>query len=128
MQEFSCFYGGRNLQALNIYWQYKNAIHLSCVILCDSHTINKECLSPGKGISKYHKFPLQLPSQSNHVLWITAIKWISSNFLTLPTSLGDFICCPHKPFRWTNTEDGSIVHLIHSACQSLPHIHIHLQD
>jgi hypothetical protein len=81
------------------------------VVLCDGRTIDKECLSPREGISKYHKFPLQRPSRLDRILWVTAIKRISSNFLTLPTSLGDFICCPHKPFRWTTTEDGSIVHL-----------------
>ncbi len=51
MQEFSQFYSGCNLHALNIYRQYKKAIHLSCMVLCDGRTISKECLSPREGSS-----------------------------------------------------------------------------
>jgi hypothetical protein len=40
-----------------------------------------------------------------------AIKRISTDYLTLPTTLGEYVRHPHKPFKWTTTEDGSIVHL-----------------
>jgi hypothetical protein len=39
------------------------------------------------------------------------IKRISSDYLTLPTTLGEYVRHLHKPFKWTTTEDGSIVHL-----------------
>jgi hypothetical protein len=112
MQGFSCFYGRCNLQTLNIYQQYKKSIHLSCLVLCDDHTIDKECLTPREGfLVTYHKFPLQRPSQSDHDLWIMAIKRISSDYFTLPTTLGEYVRHPQKPFKWTTTEVGSIVHL-----------------
>jgi hypothetical protein len=40
-----------------------------------------------------------------------AIKRISSDYLTLPRTLGEYVHYLHKPFKWTTTEDGSIVHL-----------------
>jgi hypothetical protein len=91
--------------------QHKKVIHLSCIILCNGHTINKDCLTPGAGFSDYHKFPLKYPSRAGHLLWTTAIKKISSDFFVLLSSLGKFISRPHRGFRWTTDADGSILHL-----------------
>jgi hypothetical protein len=111
MQEFSRFFGGWDLQTLNIYRQYKKSIYLSCLVLCDGRTIDKECLTPREGFLTYHKFPLQCPSRSYHPLWVMVIKRISSDYLTLPTTLGEYVRHPHKPFKLITTEDGFIVHL-----------------
>jgi hypothetical protein len=40
-----------------------------------------------------------------------AIKRISSDYYALPTTLGEYVHHPHKPFKWATIEDGSIVHL-----------------
>ena len=85
--------------------------HLLCVVLCDGETIDKECLTQREGLSVGHKFPLQRPSQLDHALRVAVIKRISSECLSLPTSLGGYVSCPHKLFKWTTMEDGSIVHL-----------------
>ncbi len=95
MFEFSKHFSGPDLSALNVVCQHKKVIHLSCIVLCDGHTINKDCLTPGAGFSDYHKFPLQCPSHANHLLWTTAIEKISSDFFVLPSSLGKFISRPH---------------------------------
>jgi hypothetical protein len=42
MSEFSKFYSGCDLQNLNVFRQFKKVIHLSCIVLCDGHTINKK--------------------------------------------------------------------------------------
>jgi hypothetical protein len=91
MFEFSKHYSGPDLSALNVVRQHKKVIHLSCIVLCDGQTINKECLTTGVGFSDNHKFPLQRPSRADHLLWSTAIRKISSNFLVLPSPLGKFI-------------------------------------
>jgi hypothetical protein len=110
MQEFSQFYSGCDLHALNIYWQYKKAINLSCVVLCAGHTISKEYLSPREGSSELHKFPLQRPSCSDHALWVTALKRISLEYYSLPFTLGGFVKCLHKAYKWTTSYDGTRVH------------------
>jgi hypothetical protein len=68
MFEFSKHFSGPDLSALNVVRQHKKVIHLSCIVLCNGHTINKDCLTPGAGFSDYHKFPLQCPSRTNHLL------------------------------------------------------------
>ncbi len=111
MFEFSKHFSSPDLSALNVVCQHKKVIHLSCIILCNGHTINKDCLTPGAGFSDYHKFSLQCPSRADHLLWTTAIKKISSDFFVLPSSLGKFISWPHQGFRWTTDVNGSILHL-----------------
>ena len=65
MTKFSKYYSGRDLQVLNIYRQYKKVIHLSCIVLSDGRSIDKECMSTTEGRSDLHKFPLQHPSCSD---------------------------------------------------------------
>ncbi len=95
MFEFSKKISGPDLSALNVVRQHKKVICLSCIVLCDGHMINKDCLTPGAGFSDYHKFPLQCPSRADHLLWTTAVKKISSDFFVLPSSIGKFISRPH---------------------------------
>ena len=110
MSEFSKYYSGRDLQDLNVYRQYKKVIHLSCIVLSDGRTIDKECLDSKEGHSDHHKFPLQRPSRTAQTLWATAIKRISSVYLVLPEPLGQYICSPHKNYRWTTNREGTIAH------------------
>ncbi len=110
MNELSKYYSGRKLQALNIYQQYKKVIHLSCIVLCDGRSIDKACMSTTEDRSDFHKFPLQHPSQSDHSLWVAAIRKISLEFLTIPEPLGPYIRPPHKMHKWTTTEEGNLVH------------------
>ncbi len=91
MFEFSKHYSSPDVSALNVVRQHKKVIHLSCIVLCDGQTINKECLTTGMGFSVHHKFPLQRPSRADNLLWSTAIRKISSDFLVLPSPLGKFI-------------------------------------
>ncbi len=110
MTKFSKYYSGRDLQVLNIYRQYKKVIHLSCIVLSDGPSINKECMSTTEGRSDLHKFPLQHPSCSDQTLWISAFKRISSEYLLLSEPLGPYIRPPHERKKWTTAEDGTIVH------------------
>ncbi len=49
----------------------------------------------------------QQPLRANHELWKAAIKNISSNYYTFPSSPGHFILLPHKLIKWSTTSDGS---------------------
>jgi hypothetical protein len=110
MSEFSKYYNGRDLQDLNIYRQYKKVIHLSCIVLSDGHTIDKECMTSEEGKSDLHKFPLQHPSRAAKNLWATAIKRISSDYFVIPEALGQYIRPPHKNPTWTTNHEGTIAH------------------
>jgi hypothetical protein len=111
MCEFSKHYSGQDLAALNIVRQHKKVIHLSCIVLCDGQSINKEYLLNTPGDSHLHKFPLQKPTQSDFRLWNRAIRQISSGSLSLPVPLGNYISSPHLDFSWTTDADGTILHL-----------------
>ncbi len=91
MAEFSKFYSGRELHALNTYRQFKRVIHLSCIVLSDRRTMDKECMNSREGRSEHHKFPLQHPSRATQNLWTTAIKRISSDYLVVSEALGQCI-------------------------------------
>jgi hypothetical protein len=110
MSEFSKYYSGRDLQDLNIYRQFKNVIHLSCIVLSDGHTIGKECMNSKEGRSDLHKFPLQHPSRAAKNLWTTAIKRICLDYLVIPEALGRYIRPPHKNLKWTTNHEGTIAH------------------
>ncbi len=110
MSEFSKFYSGHDLQALNIYRQFKKVIHLSCIVLSDGSTIDKECLNAREGSSDTHKFPLQHPSRAIRTLWSEAIKHISSDYLVVLESLGQYIRPPHKRHKWISNQGGTITH------------------
>jgi hypothetical protein len=111
MFEFSKYFSGQDLAGLNVVRHNKKVIHLSCIVLCDGQTINKECLLPCVGVSDHHKFPLQQPTRSDFTLWAMAIKRISSEFLVLPVPLGKYISPPYPDFIWTTNTDGSSLHL-----------------
>ena len=110
MSEFSKHYSGQDLQALNIYRQFKKVIHVSCITISDGCTIDKECLDAKEGKSVAHKFPLQHPSRALRTLWSNAIMRISSNYLVISDGLGQYIRPPHKPHKWTSNQEGSIAH------------------
>ena len=110
MSEFSKYYSGRDLQDLNIYRQFKKVIHLSCIVLSDGRTIDKECMNSKEGKLDLHKFPLQHPSRAAKNLWTTAIKRISLDYLVIPEALGQYICPPHKNPKWTTNYQGTIAH------------------
>jgi hypothetical protein len=96
MSEFFKYYSGRDLRDPNIYRQFKKVIHLSCIVLSDGRTTDKECMNSLEGRSKLHTFPLQHPSRAVKNLWTTAIKRISSDYLVIPEALGQYIRPPHK--------------------------------
>ena len=110
MSEFSKYYSGRDLQAINIYRQYKKVIHLSCIVLADGHTIDKDCMTTEEGRSDKHKFPLQHPSRAMHSLWNEAIRRISSDYYSLAEPLGKYIRPPHRSYKWTTNKQGTSVH------------------
>ncbi len=110
MSEFSKFYSGRDLQNLNVFRQFKKVIHVSCIVLCDGHTVNKECLTLIEGRSDHHKFPLQRPSLAAQRLWAAAIRRISSDYLVFPETLGQYVRAPHKNHRWTTNREGTVAH------------------
>ena len=110
MSEFSRYYSGRDLQELNIYRQFKKVIHLSCIVLSDGCTVDKDCLNLTEGRSDHHKFPLQRPSRAAQTLWAAAIRRISSDYFVIPATLGHYIRPPHRNHRWTTNHDGTIVH------------------
>jgi hypothetical protein len=110
MSEFSKYYSGRDLQDLNIYRQFKKVIHLSCIVLSDGCTIDKECMNSKEGKSDLHKFPLQHPSRAAKNLWTTAIKRISLDYFVIPEALGQYIRPPHKNPKWTTNHEGTIAH------------------
>ncbi len=85
-------------------------IHLSCIVLSDGRSIDKECMSTTEGQSDLHIFPLQHPSCSDQTLWISAIKRISFEYLLLSEPLGPYIRPPHERKKWTTSKDGTIVH------------------
>ena len=96
MSEFSKYYSGRELQVLTIYRQFKQVIHLSCIVLSDGCTIDKECMNTTEGRSENHKFPLQHPFRAIQNLWSATIKQISSNYLVVSKALGHYIQSPIK--------------------------------
>jgi hypothetical protein len=110
MSEFSKYYSGRKLYALNTYRQFKKVIHLSCIVLSDGRTIDKECMNSREGRSEHHKFPLQHSSRATQNLWTTAIKRISSDYLVVLEALGQYIRPPHKNHKWTANHEGTIAH------------------
>jgi hypothetical protein len=63
------------------YRQFKKVIHLSCIILSDGCTVDKDCLNLTEGRSDHHKFPLQRPSRTAQTLWATAIRRITWTIL-----------------------------------------------
>jgi hypothetical protein len=111
MFEFSKHFSGSDLSALNIVCQHKKVIHLSCIVLCNGQTINKDYLTPGEGCSDYHKFPMQHLSCADHSLWITAIQKISFSYLVLPFALGQFLSHPHMTYKWTTNMNGTVLQL-----------------
>ena len=110
MSEFYKYYSGDDLQTLNICRQYKKVIHLSCIILADGRTIDRDCLNTKEGRSEKHKFPLQRPSRSMHALWNEAIRRISSEYYSLSEPLGKYVRPPHRPHKWTTNRKGTTVH------------------
>jgi hypothetical protein len=111
MFEFSKYFSGQDLAGLNVVRHYKKVIHLSCIVLCNGQTINKECLLPCVDVSNHHKVPLQQPTRSDFTLWATAIKRISSKFLVLPVPLSKYISSPYYDFIWTTNTDRSSLYL-----------------
>ncbi len=107
MSEFSCHFSGGDLVLLNIFCLHKKVIHRSCMVLCNGCTIDKRILTAESETSDRHKFPFQWPLQANQESWKAAIKKISSNYYTFPSSLGHFISLPHKSIKWSTTSDGS---------------------
>jgi hypothetical protein len=110
MSEFSKYYSGRDLQALNMYRQYKKVIHLSCIVLADGRTIDRDCMTTKEGRSDKHKFPLQHPSRAMQTLWNEAIRCISSEYYSLSEPLGKYIRPPHRSYKWTTNKQGTTVH------------------
>ncbi len=97
MGEFSKHYKGQDLIALNVFHMYKQVVHTSCIVLCNSRTIDRERLTMTPGHSDGHKFPLQHPTTSDWTLWKNALKKISSQYYTFSRQLGDFVSSPHRP-------------------------------
>jgi hypothetical protein len=110
MGEFSKHYEGQDLTALKVFPMYKQVVHTSCIVLCNSRTIDKECLTMTPRHSDGHKFPLQRLTPSNWTPWKNALKKISSEYFTFSCQLGDFLSSPHFPIKWTTTHNGHILH------------------
>jgi hypothetical protein len=59
---------------------------------------------------KVSQVPLKRPSHSDHALWVTALKRKSSEYKLLPFSLGGFVKCLHKAYKWTTSYGGTRAH------------------
>jgi hypothetical protein len=110
MELFLRRYGGPDLASLNVFRQHKNIVHVSCIVLCNSQTIDPSFLSITRGNSDLHKFPLQYPTPQDHAQWKSALKLISLAYYMFPTKLGDYINAPHGHFTWRANENGTVLH------------------
>ena len=103
-------YAKADLLSLNIVRMHKMVIHLSDIVRCDGKTIKQSILSASAGVSDAHKFPLQRPTPTDIVLWMTALRRISSEFYTLTLPLQEYISTKHSKPTWRLSNNGGILH------------------
>ncbi len=97
---FHVGYRGKELEVLNIVQWYQNLLHVSDIVKCDGHTINKVVVSDFSKQSTRHIFPQEEPSNSDFQLWKAAIERLCSGSINIPYTLGAFVREPHLPWKW----------------------------
>jgi hypothetical protein len=98
------------LESLNTVRKYKNLIHLSDTVLCDSQTIDPAILTNKLLQSTQHCFSHEEPTQADLALWKEAITALCKGKGGIPSRLGKFLCRPHLEQSWYTNMDSSFLY------------------
>jgi hypothetical protein len=99
-----------DLVSLNIMCMHKKVIHKSDIVLCDGKNIKAEMLTDLPGLSNSHKFLTQRPTPADMVIWKSALRKLSSDFLVLMVKLQEYISTPHLLPLWLLNDLGTTLH------------------
>jgi hypothetical protein len=105
---------------LNIVRQSRNFLHVSDIVRCDGHTLDKYITSDSTEVSKAHTFLWEHPTEGDFQLWNKAIIKVCSGTTCLPYTLGKYLRKPHLPWSWYTTTDADYLY-----CGSLTILSLH---
>jgi len=115
------------LDSLNAVRKFYCVTHLSDIVRCDGKTIRLEVLSRVVGDSSQYEYPMEVPRESDFVLWEAVLRSISSGS-SLRYSVGSFIQDSSLSIEWRISSDGTSLYRHNRYKSSWYDIFVRVED